>query len=249
MRLSQVCAVGVVCLAASAAGAQDSGPFLAGTYYRCDMSKESRADEIYKEAVAPAVQKQIEAGTLIGSGYARHWMGGEWRRLEYIVASSIPGLVKARQAIIAEMTEGSGAALGKEFDSICPGHDDYIWTAVASSQDTAAVGRDRTKVAMSTYFVCGSHEDEADAIVKTAFAPAMNAHVKEGKIASWNWVRHVAGGQYRRLLVIDGADHASLLGYWNVFAQALDEAQPELSRRFNEICPSHTDYVWDMGVE
>ena len=85
--------------------------------------------------------------------------------------------------------------------------------------------------------------------MKTAFAPVLNAHVKEGKIASWNWLRHVAGGEYRRLLVIDGTDHAALLEYWNTMDQALEESQPELSRRFNEICSSHTDYVWDIGVE
>jgi hypothetical protein len=247
--MSQVCAVAVVCLAASAAGAQDAPTFLAATYYQCDMASESHADEVYKETVAPVVQKQVDAGKLLGWGYSRHWMGGEWRRLEYISARSISALVEARQAIIGELTEGPAAKATKEFDAICPTHDDYIWTSAASSQAPGAVGRDRTKVAMSTYFVCGSAEAEADAIVKAAFAPVMNAHVKEGKIASWNWLRHVAGGEYRRLLVIDGADHTSLLEYWNTMDQALEESQPELSRRFNEICPSHTDYVWDLGVE
>ena len=55
--------------------------------------------------------------------------------------------------------------------------------------------------------------------------------------------------QYRRLLAIDGTDHGSVLEYWNAFSGALNEAQPELAERFTEICPSHTDYVWDTGVE
>jgi hypothetical protein len=245
MRLGQICAVALVAgLAASAVGAQDTQTFVAGTYYRCDMASEDRADEIYKETIAPIVQKQVDAGKLAASGYARHWMGGEWRRLEYFGATSLSTLVEAREAIIGELI-GSASKAAKEFDTICPGHDDYIWTSVTSSQAPEAVARDRAKVAMSTYFVCDSREKEADAIVKSAFAPVMNAHVKEGKIASWNWLQHVAGGEYRRILVIDAADHISVLDY----DQALTDAQSELSQRFTEICPSHTDYIWDMGVE
>jgi hypothetical protein len=102
---------------------------------------------------------------------------------------------------------------------------------------------------MSTYFVCGADESEADAIVKAAFAPILNEHVEAGKILSWNWVEHQVGGKYRRLLVFDAADHTTILQYWSQFSDALNEAQPEMARRFTEICPSHQDYIWDMGVE
>ena len=249
MRPIQVFAVAfAVCLAASAVGAQDAKTFIAGTYYRCDMASEARADAVYEETIAPIVQKQVDAGKLLSSGYGRHWMGGEWRRLEYLGASSLAALVEARQAIIGELT-GAASKAAKEFDAICPSHDDYIWTSVASSQAPEAVARDRAKVAMSTYFVCDGREKEADAIVKSAFAPVLNAHVKDGKIASWNWMEHLVGGEYRRILVIDGADHTSILEYWNAFSTALDEAQPELAQRFTDICDSHADYVWDLGTK
>jgi hypothetical protein len=237
-----------MCLTASLAGAQDAPTFLFGTYYKCNVGSEDRADALYKETVGPLIQKQIDAGRLSASGWARHWLGGEWRRLAYMAAPSLSALVEARRAVIGEMTEAQKKA-SEEFNSICPSHDDYIWTSVASSQAPEAIARDRATVAMSTYFVCGSRESEADAIVKSAFAPVMNAHVKEGKIASWNWMQHVAGGKYRRILVIDATDHASALEYWNTFDQALSEAQPELSQRFTELCPSHTDYIWDLGTE
>jgi hypothetical protein len=250
MRSGLVCAVAfVVCLAASVGGAQEAPTFIAGTYYRCDMSTEDKADAIYKETVAPVVQKQVDAGKLTAAGYGRHWMGGEWRRLEYIGARSIAALVEARQAIIGELTEGPSAAATKEFDAICPSHDDYIWASVVSSQPTDAIAQERATVAMSTYFVCDSREDEADAIVKTAIAPVMDAHVKEGKISAWNWMEHVAGGNYRRILVIDGKDHTAVLEYWNALTGALGEANPELFQRFGDICDSHTDYIWDIGVE
>jgi hypothetical protein len=250
MRSGLVCAGAfAVCLAATVGVAQDAPTFIAGTYYKCDMSTEDKADAIYKETIAPVIQKQVEAGKLTAAGYGRHWMGGEWRRLEYTAASSIAALVEARQAIIGELTEGPSASAAKAFDAVCPSHDDYIWVSVVSSQAPDVVARERARVAMSTYFVCDSREQEADAIVKTAIGPVMNGHVKEGKISAWNWMRHVAGGKYRRILVIDGADHTAVLEYWNALTAALDEANPELFRRFGDICDSHTDYVWDMGVE
>lgn len=249
MRLVQVCAVALaVCFAASAVGAQEPQTYVFGMYYKCKVGSEDRADAIYKETIAPLVQKQIDSELLAAAGWGRHWMGGAWRRLSYTGATSLSALVEARQAIIGEMTEAQKKA-SEEFNTICPSHDDYIWSSVASSQAPGAIARDRAKVAMSTYFVCDSREKEADAIVKAAFAPVMNAHVKEGKIASWNWLEHLAGGKYRRILVIDATDHASVLDYWNAFDQALADAQPELSQRFTEICPSHTDYIWDMGTE
>jgi hypothetical protein len=249
MRLREVSAVVfAVGLTAAVSSAQDTKTYIVGTYYRCNEATENRADAIYKGTIAPLVKKQIDAGHLVGSGWARHWMGGEWRRLEYLAGTDLGAIIAAREAIIGELM-GSQAKLNEEFSAICSSHDDYIWTSVASSQPLDAVARERSKVAMSTYFVCDSHEREADAIVKTAFAPVLNAHVKEGKIARWNWMEHMAGGKYRRLLVLDGADHKSMLSYWNAFSQALEASQPELGRRFTEICQSHTDYVWDLGTE
>jgi hypothetical protein len=100
---------------------------------------------------------------------------------------------------------------------------------------------------MSTYFECDpSREGEADEIVKSAYAPVLNQHVKDGKIVSWNWLQHVSGGEYRRILVLDGKDHKSALTYWSALSGALEKAHPELSRRFSSICSSHTDYVWDI---
>lgn len=235
-------------LAAPAVSAQDDRTFVMATYYKCNQATETRADAIYKATVAPIVKKQVDAGRLAAAGWGRHWLGGEWRRLEYVGGTDLGKMVAARDAIIAELT-GTQAKAGDEFNALCPSHDDYIWSSVASSDPLDAVARERAKVAMSTYFVCDSREKEADAIVKSAFAPVMNAHVKEGKIARWNWMEHLAGGKYRRILVLDGADHTSMLKYWSAFDQAVEKAQPELSRRFTDICSSHTDYIWDLGTE
>jgi hypothetical protein len=233
---------------APVASAQDVKTYVIGTYYRCNQATEQRADAIYKETFAPLAQKEVEAGRLVAAGYGRHWLGGEWRRLEYLGGTDLGAIVDARQAII-ESLMGKDAKAGDEFSAICPSHDDYIWSSVASSQPPGAVARERAKVAMSTYFECTSQEKDADAIVKSAFAPVLSAHVKEGKIASWNWLEHIAGGKYRRLLVIDGADHKSVVSYWGTLDAALEAAQPESSKRFGEICHSHADYIWDLGTE
>jgi hypothetical protein len=249
MKLQAVCVAASAALATvSVASAQEARTYVVGTYYQCNQATETRADALYKETVAPLVQKQVAAGRLAASGWARHWLGGEWRRLEYIGGTDLAAILDARDAIIAALTRDHAKA-SDEFSALCPSHDDYIWSSVASSQPPEQVARERAKVAMSTYFVCDSREKEADAIVKTAFAPTLNAHVKEGKIASWNWLEHLAGGKYRRLLVLDGKDHKSALGYWKAFDEALSSAQPELLQRFSDICHSHSDYVWDLGTE
>jgi len=248
LKLRYVCFAVSAALVAASAGAQETRTYVFGTYYKCSEGTETRADAIYKQTAAPLVQKQIAAGNLAASGWARHWMGGDWRRLEYIGGTDLGKVVTARDAIIGELMSAHTKAM-EEFSTICPSHDDYIWSSLASSQAPDAVARDRAKVAMSTYWVCDSREQEADEIFKAAFAPVMNAHVKQGKLVSWNWLEHVAGGKYRRLLVIDATDHKSVLAYWNAFDAALSEANPALFQRFIAICDSHSDYIWDLGTE
>jgi hypothetical protein len=235
------------CLAAPLVTAQDAPTtYVFGTYYRCSEATEERADAIFKETVAPILQKEVAAGRISTYGWATHWHGGEWRRLEYTTGTDMAKMVDSRQAVIDTLTKEKRQAI-EEFSSICPSHDDYLWSPVASSQAPGAVARDRAAVAMSTYFECDQgEEDEADEIVKSAYAPILNQHVKEGKIVSWNWMQHLSGGKYRRILVFDGTDHKSILAYWGTLSPALEKAHPDKSKRFSSICSSHTDYVWNI---
>jgi hypothetical protein len=244
-RRISVCAAALL-VTAAVVSAQEATSFVFGTYFRCNEAKEDRADAIYKETVGPILDKQVKAGHLATHGWSRHWMGGEWRRLEYLIGTDLNTMVAARDAYIDELIKQHAAA-AEEFSSICPSHDDYVWTLGATSQTPDNMGRARPPVAASTYFQCDSREDEADAIVKTAFAPVFNQQVKDGKIASWTWLKHVMGGKYRRALVLDGASHAALLTFWSGVSPALEAAQPQLSRRFSEICSSHSDYIWDVS--
>jgi hypothetical protein len=219
------------------------------TYYQCTQGKAERADALYNERIAPLLKAEVAAGRIAGHGWGKHWQGGEWRRLDYTAGTDLDKMVDARDAVIKKLESAENKQAMEEFDTICPAHDDYVWASVTGSQSAADVGRVRSPFAMSTYFVCdAADEGEADAIVKTAFAPLLNQHVKEKKIASWNWLEHRMGGPYRRILVLDGPDSKSLLKYWGVLSPALDEAHPAQSRRFNQVCASHSDYVWEMQV-
>lgn len=239
-------AVSLVGLSASMVPAQDAQPVAFGTYYRCNEATESRADEIYKELIEPAIEMQKQEGHLTAHGWGRHWMGGSWRRIGYIVAPDLESMVAARNGYFEAITGDNPNAL-EEFNTICSSHDDYIWQAVTGSQPAENVGTDRAPVGMSTYFECGPAEGEADAIVEGAVAGIMNKHVEEKKIGTWSWMRHMAGGKYRRALIFDGADHASVLQYWGQLVSALNESHPFAWQRFREACPSHTDYVWDLA--
>jgi hypothetical protein len=240
-----VCAAAAL-LTTALVSAQDAPNTVFSTYYRCSEAKETRADAIYKETVAPILEKQAKAGRLLTYGWSRHWMGGEWRRVEYMIGKDMNTMVETRDAYIDELMKQHAAA-AEEFSTICPSHDDYVWTTGATSQTPETAGRTRPPVSTTTYFQCDSREDEADAIVKAAFAPVLNQQVKDGRITTWTWLKHVLGGKYRRLLVVDGASHQAMLSFWSGLSPALDAAQPQMSRRFTEICSSHTDYIWDVS--
>jgi len=238
--------VGATAMVAPALHAQETpSTFVMATYYRCVQGDASRADALYKEHVMPLVKAEQAAGRITGYGWQKHWSGGDWRRIEYVVGTDMDKMLDSRAAVIKAMEAPEHSKASDEFDRICSSHDDYVWGGQVGSQAAEAVGRVRSAFAMSTYFVCNSHEKEADAIVKAVYAPVLNQRVKEGKIASWNWLEHMTGGKYRRLLVIDGPDAKTLVRNWATLDEALAKAAPELSQRFTDICDSHYDYIWE----
>ncbi len=107
-------------------GLQERGSAAFGVYYQCDMAKEERADELVKETFAAAYDRQVEKGNLASWGWAQHWVGGKWRRLETMSGADHKTVLKARDAIIAELLEKQDEAT-KEFNSICSSHQDYLW--------------------------------------------------------------------------------------------------------------------------
>lgn len=222
--------------------------FVMGTYYRCVQGDASKADTLYAAHVAPFLKAEQAAGRIAAYGWAKHWQGGDWRRLEYVTGTDMDKLLDSRAAMIKMVQSPEHAKAMDEFDRVCSSHDDYVWGSKATSQAPGSVARVRAPFALSTYFECSVDEDEADDIIKGSFAPVLNAGVKDGKIASWNWLEHMFGGKYRRVLVLDGASDKALLKYWAEMWPAVEKASPAGARRLGAICDSHTDYLWEMSA-
>ena len=95
-------------------------------YYMCDVARETRADEIFAETMAPILDKLVDDGELSSWGWSSHVVGGKYRKLQTMTAADHKSLLKARGKAIEQMyAEGSEA--GEEFADICGPHVDYMW--------------------------------------------------------------------------------------------------------------------------
>jgi hypothetical protein len=234
-------------LAPNARAQEEPTAIVFAAYHRCNQAQESRADEIYAQVISPIMQTHQDAGRITAHGWARHWAGGAWRRLSYMVGTDMESLVEARDLYIEEVRANHADEV-EEFNTICSSHDDYIWSSAATSQAPEEVAQERPAVGLSSYMMCDGREAQADAILKAAFAPIMDRHVAAGDISSWTWLEHRIGGWFRRALVFDAADYMSAINYWDKLWSDLDAEQPEMLREFGDICDSHVDYIWDLSA-
>ena len=228
--------------------AQDPSSIAFGLYYRCDQSQESRADEIVQQVFVPVYDKQLAAGHISAYGWAAHVMGGPWRRLSYIIGTDMGDMMDARAAIIEDL-QTNHASAARELASICPSHDDYIWTTVAASQPAAQLGQDRPEAGLTTYYACNSaRETRADEIVQQVIGPEIQKHVDLGHLSSWSWIEHTIGGRWRRAMIIDAADHKTILTMRGAIISALQRNSADEMEEFSQICGPHTDYLWDLMI-
>lgn len=234
-------------LLGAAASAQDKQPerYIYSTYHYCDFSKQDRADELYMQSQKPANDAAFKDGTIAAYGWLAHNTGGKWRRVDYFVANSVQGLLDAQKKLNDQSDSDAKAKKAfQEFGSICSAHDDYIWRAVAGNMGTAPRGG----ASFSTYYVCDQgREDQADELVKKSLAPILEKMVAEGKLVSWGWNEHIVGGEYRRLATMSSADVKTLMEARGALVEALEgNAAGDL---LNEICPSHSDYIWEIKAQ
>jgi len=245
LRLSLMVGLGAL-LVPLPALAQEEQPAAMATYYYCSQAREARADTIVSEHIGPIYDQQLAAGNITAWGWLSHRIGGKWRRLSYFSAPSREALLTARAAIIEEF-QADDSGLGREFNEICPSHDDYIWNYEGGS-DPAGIGP-RPEWGLSMYFECDfAREDLADEIYLNVFNGVFDQAVADGTISGWSWHSHDVGGKYRRLGVIDGTSiNAVLDGRDAVFEQINEMAEGALGV-FSETCHSHTDYLWDIEI-
>ncbi len=219
---------------------EESKGFTYATYLYCDTNKEGEMDKIVAEFEKPVMDKLVEDGVVGDWGWMRHHTGGQWRRIRWFSADSVPAAVAGVEAFGVAMDAAAEAADIPTTDA-CPHHDDYIW-AVESSSDT----EDRGPASMSVYYSCKiTDEARADEIYDDLFAPVLNQAIEDGKLVSWGWQSHVIGGWFRRLQTITAADYETLLTTRQEVLDAVYAEDSELGAEFAEICGPHHDYLWD----
>jgi hypothetical protein len=240
--LSLLAGLGLSTLA-SAQEPQAPQNFIYATYFQCDVTKQERADEIFKQLDQPIWDASIADGTITGYGYLSHHTGGKWRRAQYYRAPSIEALLAAGDKI-REATEAKNKKLNTEFGAICNSHDDYIWSSVVGKNAEKLRG----KAAFSVYYECQvDRETQADALVKVVFAPILDKLVADGKLISWTWNEHIVGAQYRRLMSVTAADVNALMQARGSVVEAVEK--DPLAGALDSICTSHSDYIWDITAE
>ena len=234
-------------LAAPVSAQDDDGPagFVYSTYYICDQATQGNMDKLVEANEVPVFNKLVEDGTLMSWGYLAHFTGGKWRRAQYHVASTLEGAFAAQLEVSrSAYTDDREGGLARA--EACPGHDDYIWS---TSQGSPAA-TERGDVGLSVYFECAvADQARADEIFAEVFAPRLDQHVEDGNIASWGWLSHVLGGEYRRLQTLTGSEYAAVAAIRLGVLRDVDSEHPALAREFAEICPTHVDYLWDIVHE
>jgi hypothetical protein len=226
--------------AASYAQEQEAETYVYSTYFYCDVAGQERADELTEAHDKPVYDAAVADGTMTGWGWLAHHTGGKWRRVQYHTAPSMEALLAGQQKIGQQLDANEEA--NAEFGSICKAHDDYIWRVVAGSDGK------RGTAGFSVYYVCdSSREMQADELMKRVFAERFDKLVADGKLASWGWLEHIVGGEYRRLATMTAADVPALMA---ARGQVIEELiNDPLFALFDDICGSHADYIWESQHE
>lgn len=117
----------------SAAVTQDRGAAGFSSYLRCDLNGEERADELVGKYFGPVYDKHVGEGELTSWNWLKHYVGGEWRRLLIMGAANHKTLMKAREAIAAELDDRRLERAAREMNEICASHQDYMWDILLQS--------------------------------------------------------------------------------------------------------------------
>ena len=218
--------------------------FTYATYFYCDVTGESRVDEIVKTVNAPVYDQLVKEGVISGWGWLAHHTGGQWRRVQYYQAASINGLLDAQEEMSKRM-DGVNDAADNDFGKTCNSHEDYIWEV-----ESGSAGDVRGDAGFSVYYTCDeSKEERADEIWAKNFAPIMDAAVKDGKLSSWGWSSHWVGGSFRRLQTMTAANHKGLMDARGELIESMYGDDNEAGAEFTAICDGHSDYMWNIQLE
>ena len=105
----------------------------------------------------------------------------------------------------------------------------------------------QSQTLIGQYFRCSTaDEGEADFIMNEVLADVYESHVESGALIGWGWVEHQAGGAWRRIATLTAADATAAWDAWGSIVEEMMDDHPNALHRFNEICPSHDDYIWNL---
>lgn len=110
-----------------------------------------------------------------------------------------------------------------------------------------ALAQEEQPAAMATYYYCSqAREARADTIVSEHFAPIWDRQLAAGNITGWGWLSHRIGGKWRRLSYFSAPSREALLTARAAIIEEFQADDSGLGTEFNEICPSHDDYIWNF---
>lgn len=232
--------------------AQDDGEqtqYAYATYFVCSPDSESRADEIIASSFKPHYDAAVEQGDILSWSWMQHFVGGTWRRVLLIVAADIDSILDASGAL-GEIISDQTPEAGRAFSAICSSHQDYIWESVPGASSGAAIS-ERGVAAFSVYLKCDlRREERADELIRETLGPVYDAHVKDGELTSWGWLKHNVGGEYRRILALGAEDHKAMMrARAAILAEFDDRRVKRAVNEMNEICFAHEDYMWDILIQ
>ncbi len=97
----------------------------------------------------------------------------------------------------------------------------------------------------ATYFECDpERESRADALTREAFAPLFDQRVADKKLTAWGWIAHNFGGNWRRVSYMVAPSREAVLEAQRGLVQDFRTRQSKALTEFNQICPTHDDYLW-----
>ena len=231
-----------------AAQGESPKPFVYSTYFECATGEQWKADGVMA-ALEPSYAAVVAGGKASSWGWMEHHTGGKWRRAMYYAAPTLEALLAVPDGVDAEVEKAEKTRESEELSRICPAHEDYIWRVVSGSGGGQLTEK-RGKVGFSVYMICDeSREERADELFATVYAPLYAQHVASGTLATWGYLQHWVGGEYRRLITLTAADLPSLMKARDGVVEKSQTDSSEAVAEFSSICNGHQDYIWEITAE
>lgn len=97
----------------------------------------------------------------------------------------------------------------------------------------------------ATYLYCDtSMEEAADATFEKYIRPELDNSLKSGDFSGWGYLKHVAGGKWRRLIYRMGPGVTDVLHASKRQDEAVDKKLRRRDDNLGKACTSHDDYIW-----